>query len=235
MGINNLNQIVGRDGVSGLFWSSPSASPVRLPPLPGDLTSSAEGINDDGIVFGVSEGLVDGEYSVACVVWRVYVDENEMLQVDGPRLLPPLQDVTWWPYDINEVVSGAAQVVGESDGEAVVWTIELNANGTLAAPGIPESVGTLTDLGASWSAAYGVNNLANVCGKADDVPFVAPVGQECQALPLPRKTLYGNAVDINDNGDIVGYATIGVRVPRHQVRPIVDRRRADRSHRSDSR
>ena len=150
MGINNLNQIVGINGdYSALFWSSPSASPISLPPLPGDLTSTAGRINDAGIIVGDSEGLDTQTW----VVWRVYLDENGTQQVDGPKVLPPLQESVHAVWDINEVVGGTAQLVGESDGEAVVWTVEVNEDGTLAAPAAAVSMGTLSDLGVSWSTA----------------------------------------------------------------------------------
>ena len=36
------------------------------------------------------------------------------------------------------------------------------------------------------------------------VPFVALAGQDAQPLPVPRRTIYGVACDINDQGEIAG-------------------------------
>ncbi len=41
-GVNNFDETVGDNGVCGLFWRSPSATPVELPPLTGDLTAWAD-------------------------------------------------------------------------------------------------------------------------------------------------------------------------------------------------
>ena len=75
------------------------------------------------------------------VVWRVFVDENgDVSFVDGPLPLPPLDgDTGAWGSDLNELIDGSFQVSGysrEDDGgpEAVVWTIGVNPDGTLATP-----------------------------------------------------------------------------------------------------
>ncbi len=200
-GINNLNQIVGWDGTSGIFWSSPSAaSPFNLPPLPNDLTTWVEGINDAGIVIGASKTIVDGETLEVAVVWHVVVNTDGTVDVDSPVELPPLQAGYSRAMDINEVVDGTAQVVGESGGEAVIWTVELNVDGVITVPNLPTPVGT-----SVWSIGNGVNNFGDVCGQSDSFPFVAPAGQEPQLLPVPSRGLWASwASDINDDGKIVG-------------------------------
>ena len=139
-GINNLNEIVGWNGTTALFWASPSASPFSLPPRTGDSISEAEAINDDGIVIGTSSGWVDGEYVTVPVVWRVFIDNDLSWQIDGPLSLPPLQSDTGLAWDINQVVAGKALVTGESDLTAVIWTVELNADGTLARTNTPQLI-----------------------------------------------------------------------------------------------
>jgi len=214
-GVNNLNQTVGVTETGHLllaaFWSSPSAEPVPLLPLVGDVTSYALAVNDAGIVVGWSWDFVCN--LARNVVWRVVVDENEIVHVDGPVELPPLNaGVSTLARDINRVVGGTAQVVGDSGNQAVVWTIELDPEyGTLVAPGAPTPVGTP---GASWSIGWGINNLADVCGCMDsdsvawDIPFAALAGQEAQPLDVPRGTLNGSANDINDRREIVGWVEV---------------------------
>jgi uncharacterized membrane protein len=204
-GINNSNEVVGTNGTSALFWSSPQALPISLPPLSGDSISWAYRINDDGVVIGESASVVDGDYLSAPVVWRVFASNEQTWQIDGPLRLPPLQAGAFTlVWDINEVVNGVAQVVGESASHVVIWTVEVDAeDGTLAVPPV-QAVGAT---GLIWSTGYGINNLADICGVVDGLPYVDFTGQDPQVLPLPRKVTAGSARDINDDGDIVGYAT----------------------------
>ena len=204
-GINNSNEVVGTNGTSALFWSSPSALPISLPPLPGDSISWAYRINGDGIVIGESASVLDGDYLSAPVVWRVFIGTEQNWQISGPLPLPPLQTgAVTLVWDVNEVVNGIAQVAGESASEAVVWTVAVDAEDDTLAVSSVESRGVT---GLTWSTAYGVNNLADICGVVDRVPYVDFIGQDPQVLPLPRKITAGSARDINDDGDIVGYVT----------------------------
>lgn len=205
-GVNNINQIVGGNDIDGLFWSSPSAEPIVLPPLPGDVRSWATAINDAGIILGGSDD--DFIYPATGVVWRVILSDQGGWQVDGPLPLGPLPgDTVTWGADINELLEGAAQVTGRSAGitdEAVVWTIALNMNGTLALPGDPVPLGTLGLNIPSRSIAAGINELGAVCGKSDSRPFVAFPGDAPQPLSIPRDTYDGAALAINDVGELVG-------------------------------
>jgi probable HAF family extracellular repeat protein len=215
-GVNNLNQIVGRtkiDGVSmPLFWRSPTANPVLLPALPGDVEADAFAINDAGIVVGRSWAA--GGFAPVGVVWRVLVDANGNPQIDGPRELAPLAgDIVSGAADVNEVVEGSAQVVGGSyDGllsEAVIWSVSLNPDESLAAPGAAQGLGTLGIDDPSQSEGFAINNLGAACGQSDRWPFLAPANQVAQELHTPRKTISdglapNTAMDVNDAGDIVG-------------------------------
>lgn len=210
-GVNNLNQIVGNTKVAdfslALFWSGPSAEPAVLLPLAGDVTSYALAVNDAGIVIGSSYDGVsmtpDGVALVRGVVWRVAVDADETVHVDGPVELPPqFAGAVTGAHDINEVVGGAAQIVGDSGYQAVVWTIELDSDGAIVAPEAPVPVGTLE--------GRGINNFAEACGRMESdsvawgVPFVAFADQDAQPLPVPRGTVFGIANSINDTEEIVG-------------------------------
>jgi hypothetical protein len=230
-GVNDHNETVGvmrsGDFVAAASWRAPSAPPVSLPPflasnLPSGtrsvgVSSGALAINNDGIVIGGSSELLevdhgDGTYSYdtidTVVVWRVIVD-GPNVAVDGPIELPPLYaGAESQAFDINETLSGTAQIVGRSGDQAVVWSIELSPeDGTLLAPEAPVPVSTS---GASWSTGWGINNLMDISGRmqsdsvAFDVPFVALAGQEAQPLSIPRGTVNGYANDISDTGAIVG-------------------------------
>ena len=217
-----MNQIVGRGKLGGLslavFWSDPSSGPVVLDPLPGDLEADALAINDAGIVVGRS--WPDGPgFAPRGAVWRVIVNGNGDIQVDGPQELTPLAgDSISAAVDINEVIGVSAQAVGASyDGvlhEAIVWTISLNPDGTIAMPSAPQGLGTLGIDDPSESDGWAINNLGDACGQSDRMPFLAPAGELSQPLPLPRNTvsegLFGSnyAADLNDQGDIVGKLNI---------------------------
>ena len=212
-GINNLNQMVGATGDNldmGAYWDDLSAEPVTLPPLDGDVRSLAVGINDDGVILGIS-----GQRGVA---WRVTKDAQNTLIVDGPVELPLLYAgaIDTYGNDINQSVVGTAQIAGISGDQAVMWTISLDSSGALVAPAAPLAVGTP---GASWSQALAINNSGDVSGRYETPsvsaggPFVALAGQDAQLLPLPQtRVIYlGRAYDINDQGEIVGELWVSVR------------------------
>jgi hypothetical protein len=208
-GVNNLNQIVGWSGATGVFWSSPTSTPVELPPRGGDVFSYAVRINDAGIVIGASIG--DDGWDVP-VVWHVYFDEAGELQIAGPvELTFPLIDPDLGVVDLNEVVDGVVQVVGRTLSEAAIWTVQLHPDGSLAAPDPPLLLGTLGLGDPTWSIGYGINQWSDVCGYSDALPFVAPVDGPMQALPVPRDTLRGLARDLNDFGEIAGYVAVPYR------------------------
>jgi hypothetical protein len=211
MGVNNLNEIVGRryrdERLVPAFWKAPSAAPFDLPLLSGDSEGWASGINDAGIIVGVSKD--DGSEGVG-VIWRIFVDQHGVT-VDGPLPLPPLDGhvMATWGSDLDELIDGSFQVSGYSRGEngvreAVVWTLGINDDDTLALPGMPVGVGTLGLSDPSESYANGINTVGDVCGMSDGMPFVAPAGQTAQPLPVTRYTAFGYAFDLNNVGEIVG-------------------------------
>lgn len=224
-GVNNLNRIAGavyqEDGSDApAFWNGPSAAPFELPLLPGHTQGWAEAINDAGIIVGFSDDEDDETSVFASVLWRVFVAEDGGVSVDGPLPLPPLAgDAVAGLADLNEMLDGSFQVAGSSRGddgyaEAAVWTVDVDADGTLIPPGPPVSLGTLGLRDPSQSSSYGMNDLGDVCGMSDERPFVAPAGQTAQPLPVPRGTVSGRAVAINNLGKIVGWLNI---VPKNYV------------------
>jgi len=209
-GINNLNQIVGEDGLIAAFWAGPQAPPVALAPLTGDALSRALAINDTGIVVGLSEDGANATWDPIAVVWRVVVDDQGVVHVNGPKALPHLPgDIHSTAVDINEVVDGMAQATGWSIDdvgrpEAAVWSIDLNGDGTLAEPGPPEGLGTVGLSSSTASEAAAINSSGDVVGESYPWPFLAPDGSGAMLLPLTRNTSGGSAKDINDSGRIVG-------------------------------
>ena len=214
--VNNHNYVVGVEygdgGHVGVFWSSPTSNAVVLPPLPGDVKSSAFAINDDGLVAGASW---NDQGSSCAVVWRVVVSGEDVVQVGGPFALSLLPQATEsFAVDVNEAVNGLVEVAGENafDGaverEAVVWTIELDADGQVVAAGLPVGLGTLGQGAPTSSFATALNNRGDVCGESDLLPVVAPAGDVVQPLPLPRNALRGRAWHINDVGEVVGKVDI---------------------------
>lgn len=211
-GVNNLSQLVGitADGqgnVDGLFWSNPSAAPIVLPPLPGDIKSFAHAINDASLVAGYSINAEDVKQGA---VWRVCVDDDGTVHVDDPVALSPLaggSDSS--AVDITEILDGSALVTGKTSNpfeEAAVWIIEVNpVDGTIASPDPPVGLGSLDGL---YSLATKMNNLGDVVGESDNSPVVAVSGEGFQLLPMPRKTLGGRAEDANDFQEIVGQLLI---------------------------
>jgi probable HAF family extracellular repeat protein len=204
--VNNLNQIVGRDGDLAAFWSGPSTDPIPLLPLFGDVRSAAGAINDAGMVIGAS---YDAEGSFRSVIWRVTIGADEVPQVSDPWLLePPGDGIEWEIYDVNELIDGTAQAVGSSydDGElrAVIWTVSLNDDETLTI-GTPVSLGTLGLDDPSWSLGTGINDFGDVCGRSDDYPCFSLGGDLLQPLAVPRDMYQGHPLAINNLGEIVGW------------------------------
>jgi hypothetical protein len=216
--INNAQQIVGSEyfvgGPLGAFLESPSdSSPTVLPPLPGDDESWAIGINDHGMVIGRSRGDT-GEASVA---WSVFVDTEGAAMVDGPVELPsvdPDYPVAPSANDINEVVVGddgtaTAQVVGESAGQPVVWTVAVDSAGLLTGSAVDRVVDGVDPNNAE---GRGINNFGDTCGRSGNDPFVSFAGGTTLILPVPRRTLTSSGLDLNDALEVVGYVETG-RLP----------------------
>jgi len=210
-GINNLNQTVGYvelpDVTEALFWSGPTADPVSLPPLPGDVDSYAFAINDDGIVVGSSDSQG--------VAWRVVVDEGGDVHVSDPVALTVPAGVTEWSaLDVGETVNGAAVAAGyvaiDTVQEATVWLLEFDPDdGTIVITQPPVGLG-------QDSFSYATNTAGDVCGESGGLPFIAPADQGIQPLPLPRNTQSGRALGMSNVGEVVGQLDI-YRISRNSA------------------
>ena len=214
--INNGGQIVGvtedvpADPAIAYFLNEPGAEPIPLPPPNGVGESIATDINDEGIIVGYFR-TPSPSFSLRAVAWQTGIDGDGMPFVDSPVVLPPMEGDLWSSASqINDSPGSAFQVVGDSSGagqiEAVVWSLNLDADGRLVSPVEPVGLGTLPD--ASNSYGYAINESGDVCGRSGWFPFVAPVEGGIQPLPLPRDTQEGWAFDINDEGEIVGQLDI---------------------------
>lgn len=154
---NDAGEIVGSAGtVHASYWSDSDAELVLLP-SPYSL-SEAQDINNDGVACGFASSA--GEYVASA--W--YFFGGQWQHVALPHMGDPFQDEEGNPLpdqsfalaisDLDEL--GVWTIVGQSNGNAVLWTATLNANGhVVAGPAFilaPDSVAT------------GVNNAGAVCG-----------------------------------------------------------------------
>jgi probable HAF family extracellular repeat protein len=212
---NNRGQVVGwaENGVHdpscdpafqilqfrAVIWG-PNGEMQELPPLPGDSTSAATAINDQGQVVGISGacGVAVGGVSAAhAVLW-----ENGV-----PSDIGNLGGTTWnTPTAINSrgTVVGfslPASQNGTRNYEAFIWT----RSGGL------HSLGKLP--GDIRSAAFGVNDRNQVVGLSRGGPFGlrAFVWENGTMTDLNDLTVSGSpyllyANDINNSGQLVGEA-----------------------------
>ena len=213
-GINNLNQIVGETATGAHFWRGPAdALPVSLPPLSGDTRSAPYAINDAGMVVGNSLNVVGEVILTRGVVWRVVVDENGDVSVEGPVPLPLFAgDPEAWAIALSELSNGSFHVTGYSPGddaslEAIVWTVAVDSDGEWTFK--PGPAVSLVENNA-YSSGHGINIDGDVCGGLGGVPDAVP-GPRRPTAPLflvPRDTHWGVANSINSFGKIVGILDI---------------------------
>ena len=168
---------------------------------------SAPDINDDQVIVGRS-----GPVAVA---WRPVVDMSGNLFIDGPAPLYPFDgDSISSAVSINDPLFGPIQIVGYSHTSVptpVVWSIELNSDGTLSSPSAPMGIGFYD---VPWGIARAVNAFGDICGDYDGLPFVMRFDGSIQALSFPRNTQQGWASDINDLGETVGELDVQ-KIPRN--------------------
>ena len=216
---NNRGQVVGwaENGVHdptcntafqilqfrAVIWG-PNGEMQELPPLPGDSTSAATAINDNGQVVGISGacGVAVGDVSAAhAVIW-----ENGV-----PTRIPDLGGHTWnTPTAINNdgVVVGFS-LPADQDGtrfyRAFVWTKEA---GTKMLNQIDGDV---------RSAALGINDEGQIVGFSRTAGAVlrAVVWENANATIknlndlAPGSPYLLIAGDVNNGGRIAGYTGDG--------------------------
>jgi len=221
VGLNHANEIVGEDlllGV-GLYWSSPSTTPIALPPLPFHTHSKARAINGAGIIVGDSytpdlEAYWAEPGNQSLVAWNVTPEGT----IAGPVELPFLDgDWAGRVMDLSESVDGVALAVGSSGDSAagpnqfplpVAWSLALTSDG-LEVFG-PTSVEGNYDLGD----ANGVNTAGTIVGNASVPawrPFIKAAGQSMQLLPMLSKAVSGHATAVNVAGSSVGLQNVQPR------------------------
>ena len=180
-----------------VIWE-PDGTMKELPPLPGDSTSAATAINDQGQVVGISGacGIAVGGVSAAhSVLWQNGV----------PTEIPNLGGHTWnTPTAINNegTVVGFSLPAGQ-DGtrnfEAFLWT---QAGGLVRLGKLPGDI---------RAEALGVNEKNQVVGLSRGGPHVfraflwqngVMTDLNCLTVPGSQFLIFAN--DINDRGEISG-------------------------------
>lgn len=228
--INNSGEMVGftRDQDNevdlGYYLSGLGDDPISLPPLAGYEDSWAWGINDAGIIVGMSRlsATIDPPHppQIAvqiAVVWRPVITAEGTLVIDGPVPLFPLagnpldRDASSAARYINDPLGeGPFQIVGSSDlhpasgglvRDAVTWTIGLNSDGTLAQASVATNLGTLD---GGQTSANGNNDFGDVCGDSGVFPMIKPISSVMQPLQLMQNAIWGDANDVNELGQVVG-------------------------------
>ena len=225
-GINQQDAMVGYDEFvgRGLYWSSPTAVPIPLPPLPGHTHSRAHAINSAGIIVGASYIPEDPPTTPgyrAVVAWYV----NATGSVLGPVELPFLTgDLVGRANDLTEAVAGVTSVVGASglnDSLPVFWSV------TVAESGLVVTGPALFGGNYFLAEARGVNNFGDAVGMvawaADSAaaPFLRRAGQFMVPLPMLPKAVSGLATSINDAGRIVGFQSIFQKGQGMQSRAVL--------------
>ena len=207
--VSNHGQIAG-DAVlggvwRGIYWPSANDEPLELPPLSGDAESRTFGINDAGVICGVSRGTDDHP-----VVWRVTNDNNGNTTILGPFALPAPNGIAW---DLTETDgAGAVTIAGNAwdfqSSAAVTWRIELQSDGGVL---VDSAVSTVRD----DVNAYGINNTGIVCGDSSRPDWRATLWTNTDeiTLDLPRRYKSSAALDLNDSGVTVGWVSDQIRYP----------------------
>ena len=156
--------------------------------LPGDSSSVASGINQQGDVVGWSSGS-NGYHAF------VFTDAGGMVP------LPGLPDK---PRTIARRINDAGDIVGTADaggtdiGHAVRWR-----------GGVIKDLGTLSPIAGAYSEGLGINNFGDVVGDAyTDTGTHAFLYTDANGMvDLTPTSDTGRATDINDARQVTGYKT----------------------------
>jgi probable HAF family extracellular repeat protein len=216
LGINDRGQIVGmaEQGTQLQHCTAPQALDIQavvwgprpgemrtLPPLPGDISAWAIGINNAGQIVGVSGNCVSPNFNAPggttpqhAVIWQDGTVTN-IGTLGGSFIFP-------WAINSKGQVTGQSSLPGDTSVHSFLW-----------------DKGAMTDLGvlpghvATW--AFGLNDRAEVVGGSIDqngIPhaFLWKDGviTDVNSLVTPGSTslylIFGN--DINSRGEIAFYA-----------------------------
>ena len=217
LGINNRGQIVGfaeqnsqSQGckapqvldIQAVIWGPKTGEIQILPPLLGDVSAWAIGINDSGQITGLSGDCFSPNFNAGggtpqhAVVW----------QNDGVTDIGTLGGSSIFPWAINSrgQVVGQASVPGDTTTHTFLWH-----------KGVMRDLGVVP--GDTLSAAFGLNDQGQVvggsCGPTVTLEFgcraylwTHGVMLDLNALvsSTPVYLVFGN--DINSKGEIAAYA-----------------------------
>jgi probable HAF family extracellular repeat protein len=221
-GVNNLGQVVGwgetpvhdptcspTDGqilqFRAVLWE-PKKNQVKteqLRPLPGDSTSAATAINDNGEAVGIS-GDCDQAVGRFSAIHAVLWSKN-----GRPTRIPDLGGITWHtPMDIN--LQGDVAGFSNPPGENPVGDFIAHAFLWIRGSATATDLGVLT--GDLFSEAFALNSHGQIVG----VSFGGANGSHAfiyengaltdlnSVLGTGNGDIYRSAQDINDAGQITG-------------------------------
>lgn len=179
-----------------VVWGPRQGDMQALPPFPGDAIGSAFGLNDKGQVVGAS-GI--------CASWTPTIYTHALLWQDGSVInlgsLGGQANVALFINNHREVV-GASDLAGDIAYHAFLWTKDRGMR----------DLGTVP--GDSLSTAESINEQNQIVGGSCDqngncraVLWQNGLIADLNSLAVPGTALYlVNASDINDRGEIAGYA-----------------------------
>jgi hypothetical protein len=223
-GCNDGGEIVGTaDDSLAVYWADKNATAEGLPaPL---AIGSAEAINNGGVSCGWSaEGFnvdLDEQKALAWSftggAWQ-YLELTTLGSPGEDQYGNPLADRAY-AVAISDAdpVTGVIMIAGQSNGNAVIWTVALDGNGSLLA-----GPAMILDPGD----ASGINNSGTVCGSTGGDGVVWAGGGPADVLALdesqlPWGLLTGLPMDINDNGVVVGDSGHAVMWPNKDASLVV--------------
>lgn len=193
-GINDAGMVVGcaSSAINGLGWVDraciySNGTLITLATLGGSF-SYAYDVNGANQIVGMS--YTTGEAGRHACLW----------QNNQPLDLGTLGGANSQACAINN----AGQVVGVSDtsaGNPHAFLYTVNSSGQVTARA------DLGELGGGWSYAYGINGLGEVVGTSNSRAFYWKQGSPFdlnKRIPITSGWVLNSAMDINDNGEIVG-------------------------------
>jgi len=190
--INTAGDVVGMAdngiGQGPTLWPADGGAPRNLGSLPGT-SSMVRAINDAGDVVGEST-LPDGTASRA-TLWTLGGLPRELASLD--------QQSSAWAINSSGTIVGVSYSSGGS--KATLWP---------AGGGAPRDLGSPPS--ATWCSAQGINDGGDVVGScqgAVGVPAGAILWKADGSPPRYLETSGGDAMAINNAGDIVGSIRVG--------------------------
>jgi probable HAF family extracellular repeat protein len=201
--INDLGEMVGTVTFGGRIWYgvywNPQGRAFRLPPLPGGevLFSDVKGhgINNLGQMVGSSqEGPSD--FSTHAVLWQNKDTPPLDLGFLGAGAFVNYSDA----FGINDLT----HVVGESALGSLIRGFLWRTGRMIDLGGLPSQLS---------SQAFAINNTGVIAGKSGFIPVVwrydvsnASSTPVIQPLPIPEGFFSAQPTDVNNPGDVAGYA-----------------------------